>query len=392
MQDVNLVSTTPTNRVVVNTENYEQSQYLYGFAPNNPQSIIIDWIQCTIFDNFGHSEREYFNILFGVNPDDVLFENSGLFSYSYTYSYKNIKILSSEDSSLGYHLYVTGAGCRNIEELNISYKSLFKTLIRYNSKFTRIDISIDDFTKDYFNLTKLAYYINNGLVRSKFKSTIHFNKVGVNNNKLNGDTIWFGSRSSQVQVCFYDKLQERINNNYLVNSDIKSWVRTEVRFRDLKAQDVVLKYAIQDFELNSLLKGVLINYIQFLKRSDSDSNKSRWTVANWWLDFTDNVDRLRLSTLPLESSITKKQNWLDFSVSKSEFAVFISNIPNLSSDYVTSEFIYNLLYLGSSKITDKDIAYINEYRTSRGYSPIDKDFIDSFLNDVKEIIISKKSR
>lgn len=390
MQDkiTNLVSTTPTNRVVVNTQNVLQSQYLWGFAPSDPYHLVIDWIQCTIFDHFGYSERDYFYILFGISPDDVVFENQSLFSYTYTYSYKNIKILSSDDDELGYHLYITGSGCRNLEELNIDYKSLFKRLIQYNCKFTRLDVSIDDFSNKYFDIKKLVYYINNGLVRSKFKSTIHFNKTGINDQKLDGNTIWFGSRSSQIMVCFYDKLQERTNNNYIIDDHIKHWIRTEVRFRDLKAHEFATRFSINDEDINCLLKGILINYIQFLKNPGNDSNKSRWPIVSWWSDFTDNVCRLRLSSLPLETSISKKKSWLNYSVSKSEFAVLVSNIPNLTSDKISIEFLYNMFILGSDKIKDKDLQFINEYRESKGFNPLTLDDIDDFVRSIKDVLLT----
>lgn len=382
------VSTPPTNRGVVNTQNVNLFQYLYGFEPNNPLYIIFDWIQVTIFDNFGFTERDYFYNIFGISPDDVIFENKGLFTYQYTYSYKNIKMFSSDDKSLGYHFYITGQGCRNIEELGIDYKKLFKLLFKYNCKFSRVDISIDDFSNKYFNINKIAYYINNNLVRSKFKSTIHFSKTGINSKKLDGNTIWFGSRSSKIMVCFYDKLEERINNNYIINSNIKSWIRTEIRFRDLKANEVITRYAIQDQPLNDLIKGILINYIQFLIPNKNDTNKSRWLVTDWWIKFTDNIDRLKLSSLPYETSISKKKNWLDYSVSKSEFSVFISNIPDLTSDFVTSDFIYNLLLTGADKLQDKDLQFINEFRLSRGYNPLDHDDIKSFINRIKEVLLT----
>lgn len=56
----------------------------------------------------------------------------------------------------------------------------------------------------------------------------------IENNVILGDTLQFGSRASLVQITFYDKLQERKNNNYIVRDDVKYWVRTELRFRNEK--------------------------------------------------------------------------------------------------------------------------------------------------------------
>lgn len=386
----NFVSTPTTNRGVVNTESEVFLPYLYGFVPNFNQYMIFDWLQCTIFDNFGLSERDYFNIIFGIPYDLIVFENKALFGYEYTYSYKNIKLFSSNDSSLGYHFYITGQGCRNIEELNLNYFDIFKKLLHYNCKFTRVDISIDDFTNKYFDIKKLRYYINKGYVKSKFKSTIQFIKTGIGSDKLDGNTIWFGSRSSKIMICFYDKKQERLNNNCILNSEIKFWTRTEIRFRDLKAQEVITNLCTDSKNMNNYIKGLLLNYIQFLIPSDSDSNKSRWFTCDWWLNFCDNVNSLRLLSLPYETSISKKTGWIHNTVSKSEFSVLISNIPNLTSDFVSSEFIYNILVTGSDKITEKDLQFINEYRLSRGYNPLTLDDIKFFIRDIKDVLLLKK--
>lgn len=384
------VSTPSTNRGVENTTNIIQTQYLFDFEPVLPQYIIFDWIQATIFDLNGFSERDYFYLIFGIKPDFIIFENGGLFGYEFTYSYKNIKLFSSTNKDLGFHFYITGSGCRNIEELELDYINIFNRLLHYNSKFTRLDISIDDFTNDYFTVKKIKNYIDKKLVRSKFKTTVQFIKNGLSNDKLNGNTIWFGSRSSSIQVCIYDKKQERENNNYFLNDNIKYWTRTEIRFRNLFAQDVINNLVLNNYSLNDLVKGVLLNYIQFLIPSKTDSNKSRWLVAKWWLDFCDNVNRLKLHSLPYETSISKKHSWLSQFVSKSEFSVFISNLPDLNVDYITSDFIYNQLYTGFDKITDNDLQYINEYRISRGFLPLTISDLSDFVRSVKDVLLIKE--
>lgn len=383
------VSTPPTNRGVVNTNNSSNLLYLSGFAPCSNQNIIFDWIQCTIFDIFNFKEVDYFYLIFGITADKVIFENGALFNYEFTYSYKNIKLFSSSDKSLGFHFYITGQGCRIIEELNLDYFNVFRRLLHYNCKFTRVDISIDDFTNKYFTVKKIQKYINDSLVKSKFKSTIQFIKKGVGNNILDGNTVWFGSRSSQIMICIYNKLEERLNNNCLINSSIKYWTRCELRFRDIKAQEVINNITILNQDLNSYIKGILLNYIQFLVPSLTDSNKSRWETATWWTAYCNNVERIQLSSLPYDTSISKKQSWLDSTVSKSEFSVLVSNIPNLTSDYISSEFVYNLFISGSNKIKDKDLQYINEYRLSRGYNPLSLDDINTFIESIKDVLLLK---
>ena len=383
---------TPTNRGAVSAEKSENSAYLQDFDKKSEQFIVFDWIQCTIFnDKISHC-KDLFLLLFGISPHNVVFENSGLFGYHYTYSYLNIKIMSNDVMDMGYHIYITGTGCRDLERLGIDYKNLFNRLFHYNCKFTRIDISIDDFTNKYFNLNKIRYYIKRDLVRSKFKTTIQFIKEGVNDKQLDGTTVWFGSRSSKIQVCIYDKKQERINNNYVIDNFIKFWVRTEIRFRDLKAHEVATNFVLDDFNLNDYIKGILLNYIQFLVPSFTNKQKSRWLIASWWLDYLDNVSKITLQYRPYEETILKKKSWLSSSVSKSEFAVFVSNIPDLNIDYVTSDFIFDQLQTGYNKLKPKDLQYINDFRLSRGYNPLEEQDISDFLDSLKEVLLVQKDK
>ncbi|UKI58239.1 MAG: hypothetical protein L6V81_02025 [Clostridium sp.] len=52
---------------------------------------------------------------------------------------------------MGYHLYMTGSACRDFEEMGLNYRDLFVKLFKLNVHFTRVDVSIDDFTGKYFS-------------------------------------------------------------------------------------------------------------------------------------------------------------------------------------------------------------------------------------------------
>ena len=75
-----------------------------------------------------------------------------------------------------------------------------------------IDVSIDNFTNKYYSLNRVVKCIKNHEVVSRFRSCIQFAKEDLDSLENIGHTVWFGSRSSDVQFVFYDKLKERIYN------------------------------------------------------------------------------------------------------------------------------------------------------------------------------------
>ncbi len=388
MKQKNL-GTPTTNRGVQNT----YTSKFRGFSKIDNQYILIDWIQCTLM-NYDKPVYSLFKDLFGLSPLHIVVEPYHLFGYDTSYSFKNIRILVAEYrekeglSSMGTHLYITGSGCRDIEDLGISYFDLFKKLINLGAKFTRLDVSIDSFDDKYYTMEKVVSCIRNGEVRTKFKNSIEFNKTYLKDSSNNGLTIWFGSRASEIQFVFYDKLKERESQNYIVSNDIKYWTRLECRFRDSYALEVANSF-VNDNDFNNFLKGVIVYYLDFVDFNATDSNKSRWLRKSWWNDFIDNVSKIKLQRVNVEKSISKSRRWLNDSVSHTQFMCFLSDIENISCDCISSKFIYSLLKNGSLKITDRDLQFINEYRLSNGLVPLDLSSVQDMIRDIKDVILEK---
>lgn len=400
-----------TNRGVVNTLENEKTIDFKGEINNLGQFILFDWFQFTIhyeFSDFAsgaikENDKYYltgyiiynkvvrlFKDLFNINNSDILYENKGINGYTSCYYYNNIKMYVSDKMEMGINILMSGKGCRDFDRLGLDYKDLIISLKKYCTKYNRIDISIDDFTNNYFTLGKLKKSINKGLVVSKFRTYFYMHKGIIETNEILGDTIQFGSRASEVQITFYDKLKERINNNYLVADEIKYWVRTELRFRDKKINELLDRYISENISLNELAKGILYNYINFVDKSN-DSNKCRWQTSNWWKEYLENINKLRFLPATLETTITRKKKWIDNTTSKSNFIVFLSELNDVNLDEYTTDYIFNYFKKGYSELTDKDIQLINDYRISKKLNPWTKEEIKDYINDLQDLILVKAS-
>lgn len=374
-----------TNRGVVNTFKEEETSIITG----QTDYLLFDWIECTIHDDT-ISPIEIFKNVFNLNLEELVFKSGGKFGYDSTWSYKNIQIMyasyrsKSSDSDMGYHVYITGQGCRDIEDLALSYEYVFKKLFSYGAVFTRVDVSMDIFTNRLLSFKKIEDCVFNNEVRSKFRSSCVYKKVDLKNTRNLGHTIYFGSRSSKIMIVFYDKLKEREYANKIVNENIKFWLRLEVRFRDEYATEVVYNFLnATNFQL--YYKSVLSNYLNFV--TPRGKNRSRYPVKEWWLEFLNTTEKVQLSQVNVESTLTKKRNWIMNSVSRSNFMLFLSTL-DLSNDKFTSQYLYNLLKEGSSKIENKDLQFINDYRIKCNLQPFTIEDVESLLNEIKGVALS----
>ena len=67
----------------------------------------------------------------------------------------------------------------------------------------------------------------------------------------------------------------------------------------------------------------------------------------------------------------------------------LAEIPDLTTDEQSSKYLYNLFMIGSDRLTDKDLQFINEYRLSHNLSVLDMADIRDYVENVKEILIRK---
>lgn len=394
----------PTNRGVENTLNTFENLIYKGKINNLGQFILFDWIQFTILEDYysvlddkgvfiyyrdiKDSAFELFEKFFGIGYSDLFFEYKGINGYNASISYKNIYCYYNVNRpDMGIHFKLSGQGCRDFEELNLDYITLFKNIYKFSFNFNRIDISIDDFTDKYFTLPGLLKYCKKGRVSSRFKSCLNIEKMSLSSTNNLGHTLQFGSKSSNIQITFYDKIKERISQGYVVENHIKFWTRTELRFRHESADLIICTILKDSSNINTIVKSILSEYIDFKNLSSNDSNISRISSALFWTDFLENVDSLKLNKYLPESSITKKANWLKNSVSKTNFMVYISQLDNLSVDEITSDYLLNFLNYGSDKFCYKDLLTINDYRRSHKLEPFTFDQVIDYINDIKEVAL-----
>lgn len=377
-----------------------------GESPNCKPTLLVDWFQFTLLDiksndlmprfggntqfgSFDNMIPYLFKELFNVHMSDIVKENSRLNGYDRKYSYRGIEMyLNTTREDMGINVKLSGSACRDFEELGLDWIELIKKISKYECNYNRIDIAIDCYDDKYFDLEKLKSYIVSGLVVSKFKNTLELCKRDLKSGSITGNTLQFGSKASQVEITFYDKLLERQSQNYIVENSITFWTRTELRFRHERAFEIaqLLLNKEDERDLALHIKAILLHYIEFKTKKSDVSRVYNRPTAQFWSDFTENVESLKLATITPERSITRKKAWLLRSTSKSLAQVLLSELDVIGKDnLVLSNFIDKMLEKGFKDLTDKDLELVNNNSKYK----FDRTDINALYDSCLELLHSK---
>ena len=347
--------------------------------------VVIDWLEFTIKTM---SLPDLCNCL-GINFKDLVRFNSGLFGYDITFVYREkIKfLLNSKDydisnysikdnikkeNGMGIHVLLSGYACREIEQ-ELEWYKLLDFVYYESSKISRIDIAFDVFNSQLIDLKKVLWYTKRGLLVAKHKKALNTEELVIDTGKIKGHSLKIGSSSSETMVMIYDKYQERDSANYVVDKKIKKWTRIELRLRNKTARQFLSAIFNQQLEIPYTALEVINNLISFkdLKVRQTDTNRSRWINAPWWNELIGECRKLKLSNKAIQSTIQRKQKWIEKSVEQTLASVFVSCIDDITPDNAI-EFIKN----GIDKISNMSLNQINEYRLQQKASILDQHDLD----------------
>ncbi len=358
----------------------------------------IDYFKCT-FDKIRYTYKSHSSIT--IQEESLKFIDQ-LFSiltadknwYDYQkifgmHGYKNCIVIGEyirvflygPKNAKGYNtsmIDLSGSACREFLERNGSFTDLIKLMIEWDAKCTRFDLAIDDTSGEICDIYDLW---ENYIDPCNYTSTFHdHNPMMPKNNRLEtftGFGIYFGRRGSN-QLLIYDKKLEREAQNKPV-FDFSVWYRYEIRYAGGKATTIMKNFLInllksqEDF--NNFAFECLYGVLDVKIRDSNDSNKNRWKTAPMWIEFLNQVKKLKIvNEFKPEKTIEKKEKWVERNVDKT-----------LAKLYLTRQnFLLDRLKNIGSKLkdfTDKDLAEVNKDLKSNGLKAIDK-------NELKKVAAS----
>lgn len=272
--------------------------------------FLVDWFSFSIcvYDLIGsHDDFEALHFVkdllgFERGVDSVPWEDMpyGLRCYRQRIEFGGIKICfdacvnsktgSQLDNADTIYVEMSGQGCRTFETYSKhkSFLKIFRLCVEDPEHYhcSRVDLAFDDWS-GAIDLDFVSKYSLSKAVVTPFRSS-EVTKAALYSGRHQPQTVYYGSKSSDIRFRFYNKAAERNRD------DVDHWVRVEAQLRDdraFKALDTIVAFK----DVSVVFLGILNEYLRFVEPCN-DTNKSRWAVADWWSAFLDKVEKIKLIT------------------------------------------------------------------------------------------------
>lgn len=167
-------------------------------------------------------------------------------------------------------------------------------LLNFSPTFKRIDVTIDDLSGEEMKLDYLFNKIKNRCYTSVFKSEPKY--YGMLDQGL---TINLGSRKSMIELCIYDKLFQQKSLGKYVDTDY--WTRYEMRFRQDKANSVILDLldnykneaaAVYGLDLKTFATKSLYGILDIKEDNNyNDEHQKKANTDSKWTSFLETTEK-----------------------------------------------------------------------------------------------------
>lgn len=256
--------------------------------------VLIDWLSATLpldgeWPCGNASDGSTFIQLLGMSeiPFQVL---NGPHGQNKRLYFDGISIHLPVEAHQYLWLEMSGTGCRSFETYgNGNWKELIHVIYEY-CNITRIDLAFDDHT----GILDMSQLVSDTYFSPCFVSKSHYHECHLSyDDRTNekGTSIYHGRESSNTLIRIYDKAAQ-------LGFDQKThWNRVEIQLRRENAMAFASLY-LQNDDLGQLFCGVLVDYLRYCESSDTDSNKWRWPLKDYWSALVKDAARIRLLSTP----------------------------------------------------------------------------------------------
>lgn len=297
--------------------------------------IIVDWLQFTLLIDDG---LDTILKILKLSKKDFEFLDKGGLGYKKQIINNNIRIYFDGLVGMGVCTSISGKGCRYMEAQGQNLWQLIFRLARSDKiNITRIDLALDTNIK---LINKVRQSVDKKKYISKSRNISYICKSLENETRT--ETIYIGSRSSELMIRLYDKAVEQ-------KLDGIDWERWEIVLKKKKIKEVI---PLLEKDISQTFKDILYTYFRPLQ--SVDTNKSRSKVCKWYLDFLGSVKKISLYSDPKEKTIEDKWNWLETQVAPT--------MALLSEAFENTDFLGKLAINNYFRIKEKDMLLVKKFK------------------------------
>lgn len=318
--------------------------------------VLIDWLTFSVKkDDPSEVIREYLGL------DPALFQDTGysLLGYNKVLRFSDICVCyepreNKHFQNMGICVSMSGNGCRAFETMSklgakdkqgtqsVAFPALFQLLTAdETANVSRIDIACDD-REGYLNMDEIIDRTRSNEINSRLlRRTINFS---LNGKDKAGATVYIGAPSSEFRVRIYDKALEQGVEGH--------WIRVELVMRSANANAFVEDMTNSE-NVGKLAAQVINDKFSFIERDDS--NISRCTVCDWWQNFVDELDKVRLvSRDVIQHGVERIRSWIENQVGPSLY-VLMKTMGIID--------IYNIAASSAGRISAQQEALITDFQS-----------------------------
>ena len=318
--------------------------------------VLIDWLTFSVKkDDPSEVIREYLGL------DPALFQDTGysLLGYNKVLRFSDICVCyepreNKHFQNMGICVSMSGNGCRAFETMSklgakdkqgtqsVAFPALFQLLTAdETANVSRIDIACDD-REGYLNMDEIIDRTRSNEINSRLlRRIINFS---LNGKDKAGATVYIGAPSSEFRVRIYDKALEQGVEGH--------WIRVELVMRSANANAFVEDMTNSE-NVGKLAAQVINDKFSFIERDDS--NISRCTVCDWWQNFVDELDKVRLvSRDVIQHGVERIRSWIENQVGPSLY-VLMKTMGIID--------IYNIAASSAGRISAQQEALIMDFQS-----------------------------
>ena len=297
--------------------------------------IIVDWLQFTLLKDDGLDI--ILRILKQQKKDFESLDKGGL-GYKRQIINNNIRIYFEGLPGMGICCSVSGKGCRYMEAQGTDlWRLIFRLARSAKINITRLDLALDTSVK---LINKVRSSVDKKKYISKSRNISYICKSLESSTRT--ETIYIGSRSSELMIRLYDKAVEQ-------KLDGIDWERWEIVLKKKKIKEVI---PLLEKDISQTFRDILYTYFRPLQTLDS--NKSRSKVCKWYLDFLGSVKKISLYSEPKEKTIEDKWLWLEKQVAPT--------MALLSEAFENTDFLGRLAENNYYRIKEKDLQLARKFK------------------------------
>ncbi|MBQ7641540.1 MAG: replication initiation factor domain-containing protein [Acholeplasmatales bacterium] len=365
--------------------------------------IIIDYLSLTFpqaYNNLSERNEAYyildiFREYFKLDMCQIEECNYAVNNYRYQFILSKYIILrcSGPMNAFGYRtcqLELKGEGCREFERLKkgeATWRDFLEFLIGFNMNFKRIDVTVDDLSGKEIKMKYLFDKIESNCYTSIFKT-----EPKILGTLKRGLTIDFGSRNSMTELCIYDKLNQQKSLGKKLDEEY--WTRYEMRFRQGKADSVVLDLLenyeddtddVYGLDLKAFATKALYAILDIKEKlRDDKAHLCREATDPKWLKFLETTEKGILPKAVARKSTSETS--YNYIMPKAKMILLLWFVEAKCNKKLFEERLYHELFNLLSDTSRMQLKRFNEFMVERNLPTYTDESFKDLLKEISQII------